>query len=185
MFSQLNFSVFSVEPLGWHLPQMGLQYCNLWFRPLCWLLLHLQAEQIVTKLMMNMLAVDKQLAEEQNRQAMVSENTQNCSIWCICILHEFEMMQHCWNDFAEYSELLSVSSFIFKVLHERLAQRQALAQLRVVVNQQVGREIMFSFWHCYSLWKWISTERRNEHFVLFYRKVQPRPLISHFGWGSL
>lgn len=43
------------------------------------------------------------------------------------------------------SELLSVSSFIFKVLHERLAQRQALAQLRVAINQQVGREIMFSF----------------------------------------
>lgn len=51
-----------------------------------------EAEQIVTKLMMNMLAVDKRLAEEQNRQAMV--------------------------------------------LHERLAQRQALAQLRVAVNQQ-------------------------------------------------
>ncbi|XP_015775693.1 PREDICTED: trichohyalin-like [Acropora digitifera] len=51
-----------------------------------------EAEQIVTKLMMNMLEVDKRLAEEQNRQAMV--------------------------------------------LHERLAQRQALAQLRVAVNQQ-------------------------------------------------
>lgn len=51
-----------------------------------------EAEQIVTQLMMNMLEVDKRLAEEQNRQAMV--------------------------------------------LHERLAQRQALAQLRVAVNQQ-------------------------------------------------
>lgn len=40
------------------------------------MLLHLQAEQIVTNLMMNMLAVDKRLAEEQNRQAMVSENMQ-------------------------------------------------------------------------------------------------------------
>lgn len=33
--------------------------------------LFLQAEQIVAKLMMNMAAVDKRLAEEQNRQAMV------------------------------------------------------------------------------------------------------------------
>ena len=31
----------------------------------------LQAEQIVAKLMMNMAAADKRLAEEQNRQAMV------------------------------------------------------------------------------------------------------------------
>ncbi|KAK2572711.1 hypothetical protein P5673_001691 [Acropora cervicornis] len=56
-----------------------------------------EAEQIVTKLMMNMLAVNKRLAEEQNRQAMV--------------------------------------------LHERLAQRQALAQLRVAVNQQAFKNI--------------------------------------------
>ena len=92
MFSQLNFCVFPVEPVGWQLPQMGLQYCNLWFGPFCWLLLHLQAEQIVTQLMMNMLEVDKRLAEEQSRQAMVSENTQNCGIWCNCILHELEMI---------------------------------------------------------------------------------------------
>lgn len=39
------------------------------------MLLYLQAEQIVAKLIMNMAAVDKRLAEEQNRQAMVSENT--------------------------------------------------------------------------------------------------------------
>ena len=34
--------------------------------------LFLQAEQIVAKLMMNMAAVDRRLAEEQSRQAMVS-----------------------------------------------------------------------------------------------------------------
>ena len=33
--------------------------------------LFLQAEQIVAKLMINMAAADKRLAEEQNRQAMV------------------------------------------------------------------------------------------------------------------
>lgn len=66
------------------------------------MLLYLQAKQIVAKLFMNMAAVDKRLAEEQNRQAMVSEYGK-CDIWCICILHEFKMMQHCWNNFAEYS----------------------------------------------------------------------------------
>lgn len=55
-----------------------------------------EAEQIVAKLMMNMAAVDKRLAEEASRQN--------------------------------------------KVLHERLARRQALAQQRVADNQQEKEE---------------------------------------------
>lgn len=55
-----------------------------------------EAEQIVAKLMMNMAAVDRRLAEEASRQNMV--------------------------------------------LHERLARRQALAQQRVVDNEQENEE---------------------------------------------